>query len=173
VLLRVAVRDTGIGIDAQTREKLFNAFQQADASTTRRHGGTGLGLAIVKRLAEAMGGHVGVDSESGRGSTFWATVRMGKAAPGTSWMPAPPTSPGVEGAAPTEGARLRDVCEGLARLLAEDDADAVATFTRHAPLLRAAMPDAFAQIERAVRGFEFREALTALRAGMLRLPAEP
>jgi PAS domain S-box-containing protein len=78
VLLYCAVRDTGIGITPDQREQLFQSFQQADTSTTRKYGGTGLGLVISKKLAELMHGEVGVDSELGKGSTFWFTVLLGK-----------------------------------------------------------------------------------------------
>ena len=77
VALRVTVSDTGVGIAEDLRGRLFDAFTQADPSTTRRHGGTGLGLAISRQLAEALGGSIEVDSTPGGGSTFTFTTRLG------------------------------------------------------------------------------------------------
>jgi len=76
VLLKFSVRDTGIGIDKEKIESLFDKFTQLDASTTRQYGGTGLGLAISKQLVQMMGGELGVVSEKGRGSEFWFTVHL-------------------------------------------------------------------------------------------------
>jgi signal transduction histidine kinase/CheY-like chemotaxis protein len=116
VLLHFEVEDTGIGIAAEDQKRLFTAFEQADGSMTRKYGGTGLGLAISKRLVNMMGGDAGVESQPGSGSTFWFTVRLGKA----------PTVNGAISSVPifspdSAEIRLKAQFPGTRILLAEDE----------------------------------------------------
>jgi signal transduction histidine kinase len=75
--LRLEIRDSGIGIAAHRHDSIFHAFTQADGSLTRKHGGLGLGLAMAKQLVESMHGKIGVDSQEGSGSLFWAELPLG------------------------------------------------------------------------------------------------
>lgn len=87
--LDIAVRDSGIGLNAADQARIFEEFEQADTGTTRRYGGTGLGLAISKRIVARMGGTLGVDSAPGAGATFTATVTLPPADPQAATEPAP------------------------------------------------------------------------------------
>ncbi|MYM71955.1 response regulator [Duganella sp. FT134W] len=127
--LRFAVRDSGIGMDLEQQSRLFSAFNQADASTTRRFGGTGLGLAICRRLTELMGGAISVRSTPGAGSEFVVTLPFGVAdddvavehpalqtAAAQAWMV--PEAPALQHAPPEPAPALR--LQGLRLLLVED-----------------------------------------------------
>src|SRR5688500_8405894 len=81
-MLRFEDEDSGVGIVADARRRLFQAFSQADGSMNRRYGGTGLGLAIARRLCELMDGEIGCESERGRGSLFWFRLSLKRVAPG-------------------------------------------------------------------------------------------
>ncbi len=114
LLVRFEVVDTGVGIPTEQLSQLFEAFEQADVSTTRRFGGTGLGLTITRRLARLMGGEVGADSEPGSGSRFWFTARLQRGHGAT------PTLTGLdESDAETQ---LRTSHHGARILLVEDNA---------------------------------------------------
>jgi len=105
VVILFAVNDTGIGIPAEAQEKIFQPFTQADGSTTRRFGGSGLGLAISRQLVELMGGQIGVESDPGRGSTFWFSLPLE-----------------IQGGANSARAAASGDLKGLRALIADDNA---------------------------------------------------
>jgi CheY-like chemotaxis protein len=105
--LRIEIADTGIGIDAETQAALFERFQQADGTTTRRFGGSGLGLAIARGLAQQMGGDIGLESRPGAGSTFWMEIDSPAAD-----QPALASAP---------EAAVEDLLAGLSILVVEDN----------------------------------------------------
>ncbi|HEX6016545.1 MAG TPA: response regulator [Burkholderiaceae bacterium] len=114
VLVRFEVEDTGIGIAPEAQARLFDSFEQADSSTTRRYGGTGLGLAITRQLARLAGGDAGVRSTLGQGSMFWFTARLQRSGAAASAVATPPEPLDAE-------QRLALECAGRRILLAEDE----------------------------------------------------
>jgi signal transduction histidine kinase/CheY-like chemotaxis protein len=115
-LLRFEIQDTGIGISEEAKSRLFAAFEQADGSMTRKYGGTGLGLAISKRLALMMGGEIGVDSEPGRGSTFWFSALLSRPQRHAAQL-----CQQAAGASELSADALSGPCQGSRVLLVEDE----------------------------------------------------
>jgi signal transduction histidine kinase/CheY-like chemotaxis protein len=184
VQLRFTVQDTGIGLSPEQMARLFKSFSQGDAGTSRKYGGTGLGLVISKKLAELMGGDVGVSSEPGIGSSFWCTAWFDlPAAPGAdlidtgSFMASalaaadqwattvPPSQREVEtwvAPDPKDGSAEACLCCQLAALAAEDDPSALALLTQHDTALQQRLGPAFVRLSRALRSYRLPKAARLL-----------
>ena len=119
--LRFRITDTGIGISPETQARLFQAFTQADGSTTRRYGGTGLGLAICKQLVEKMHGDIGVESSAGAGSTFWFTVEFPKQAKAVARIAPQETKDSILPGHQSEPGKARGSVRPQRVLIAEDN----------------------------------------------------
>lgn len=185
--VRIAVRDTGIGIPPEAQAHLFGAFEQLDDRPERKYEGLGLGLALARQLAQHMGGEVGVESEPGKGSLFWLELKLAKAADAPATQPTakplseifsrPSSPPPAQSNAPTRSdppaivqpaeeplpANFQVSLQHLDKLLGEFDTSAGKEFESLSSLLRRAFPDRFDELAGQVSGFEYDQAQRTLR----------
>ncbi|HRY14924.1 MAG TPA: CHASE domain-containing protein, partial [Candidatus Competibacteraceae bacterium] len=195
LLARFEVQDTGIGIAPEGQERIFQTFEQADSSPTRRYGGTGLGLAISQRLAQMMEGEVGVDSQPGVGSTFWLCVRLSRSCHTAQSQPEAPCPfrpsahrealplpltlcpltgrerteclpPASSAGQDIDETQLQRAVAQLEALLARDDMQANPFFREVAPLLYASFGGDAELLERQINAFEYNRALETLHAAV-------
>ena len=173
LVLRFVVEDSGIGIPEADQGRLFEDFEQVDASSTRKYGGTGLGLAIVRQIASLLGGTVGVSSTAGQGSRFWLTLRLGIAADGMADASPPAAGPDDAPALcaaeppasqpPLVRADVEAASRELGELIRLGDISALPWLEAHGkPLLRAS-PEAHARLVAALQRFDFDGAEAALQ----------
>lgn len=147
------VQDQGIGIELAAQSRLFQLFEQADASTTRRFDGVGLGLALCKMLAHLMGGQIGFNSDPGKGSLFWVSLRLPIAAQPTADLP--PTG----GNARQATQALNELCD----LVLHGDFRALEVLAKSRALIKPALGAREADVVAAIEAFNFDEALRLIR----------
>ncbi|MBI5108577.1 MAG: CHASE domain-containing protein [Rhodocyclales bacterium] len=170
MLVRFEVADTGPGFAPEQLDRLFQPFEQADMTTTRKHGGNGLGLAITRRLAQLMGGEVGADGTAGEGSRFWFSARLQRGH-GTAPRAVVTAATGA-GALKIDAAdvtpapdpeRARRVLDELEALLRHDDTAAGDLFEAHRPLLLATLDGNATRLDRQLAAFDYPGALQTVQ----------
>lgn len=168
--IKFSVQDNGIGLTLAEQEKIFDSFQQADASTTRKYGGTGLGLTISKHIGELMGGSVGVESEPGKGSTFWLILDLmvdHSAVSSIDEIEIRSVSGYQEDVDLTQvDIALTDIMEAelkldrLSQLLSDHDLESQFYFAEERDILAKVVPVLTTQLAKLIDAYEFTEALT-------------